>query len=247
MNSTTDQSKFRLQDDEYGFPYHYLLDFNQSWPQIRTTRWGWEYYSYVSQVHAEIELLKPDSILDVGCGDGLLLNTLTSVPEKTGLDLSERSIRFAKAFSTDSEFHFLRVADCTQSADIVTLIEVIEHIPDDELPNFLDQAAKRANKYIIISVPTDVFPVSAKHYRHYNESLLMQQTEHLDFDVVWQKRVFKKSLLTKILTRISCNRIFQVNSEVLQKYLWNIFTQHCFKATSDNGVHLIALLKRRES
>jgi len=245
MNSTTTKARFRLQDEEYGFPYHYLVDFSNPWPQIRTTRWGWEYYSYVNQVHTEIEMLKPNSILDVGCGDGLLLNSLSGVTEKTGLDLSKRSIDFAKAFASDTEFHVESVDDWTKPADIVTLIEVIEHIPDDQLSSFLTQSAKLAKEYILISVPTDVFPVSEKHYRHYNEALLEQQTAHLDFEIVWQKRVFKRSLLTKILTRISCNKIFQINSKFFSKQLWRIFTKFCLHANSDNGVHLIALLKRK--
>lgn len=245
MTTPAKQNKFQLQDEEYGFPYHYLVDFQNSWPEIRTTRWAWEYFSYVRQIQSELTRLKPDSVLDVGCGDGLLLNTLGDVPEKNGLDLSERSIQFAKAFASDSHFHLKSVDDWEQPADVVTLVEVIEHIPDNLLTDFLSKASDLAKQHILISVPTDVMPVSAKHYRHYNENMLKAQTQHLDFDIVWQKRVFKKSILSKLLTRVACNRLYQINSRVVQKQLWRIFSKSCLEANERNGVHLIALLTRK--
>ena len=71
--------KFQLQDNEYIFPYHYLTSLDNGVPNIyKRLSWGYEYITYLDFIRKYIEKkLKPDTMLDIGCGDGELLRKCT--------------------------------------------------------------------------------------------------------------------------------------------------------------------------
>ncbi|HPY88978.1 MAG TPA: hypothetical protein PLG34_13465, partial [Spirochaetota bacterium] len=61
--------KFQLQSEEYVFPYHHLIDFeninfSKSWA------YGIEYYFYSSEILNLLKNKSFQSIADIGCGDG---------------------------------------------------------------------------------------------------------------------------------------------------------------------------------
>ena len=122
-----------------------------------------------------------------------------------GIDLSEKAISFAKAFSNGYEFYCKDIFDVKEKFNTVCLIEVIEHIPDGELSSFIDESFKKVDVggYLIISVPTTVDPVQKKHFRHYDESLLNKHINHKNFKIIsGQFQVnfkYKKTTAPKIL------------------------------------------------
>jgi hypothetical protein len=71
--------KFQIQNDEYIFPYHYLTSLDNSVPTIyKRLSWGYEYITYIDFVRTYIEQkIQPSSLLDIECGDGYLINSLT--------------------------------------------------------------------------------------------------------------------------------------------------------------------------
>ena len=117
------------------------------------------------RVHKTIGFLKGiyfESLLDVGSGRGVfLLPFLEEFPyiEVSSIDILDKRIEMLADISRGG-IENLRVekADiCEQpyadgSFDVVTLLEVLEHIPDVE--NAIRSAVRMARKYIVVTVPS---------------------------------------------------------------------------------------------
>lgn len=135
--------KFIMQDKEYEFPYHHLPYIaNGSFHDERHMGWGAHYLSYLMTCALKINqvLLESPSkrYLDVGCGDGRIFDFIDPSIEKNGCDLSKRAVAFANAFNPDANIECKDVKDFPSSSfDMVSLIEVIEHIPDEALNDFI--------------------------------------------------------------------------------------------------------------
>jgi 2-polyprenyl-6-hydroxyphenyl methylase/3-demethylubiquinone-9 3-methyltransferase len=78
-------------------------------------------------------------VLDVGCGGGLLSEAMAQRGAiVTGLDMSEELLRVARQHASESGTdveYVLRSAEdhaalCPQSCDVVTCMEMLEHVPD---------------------------------------------------------------------------------------------------------------------
>ncbi|HYJ79506.1 MAG TPA: methyltransferase domain-containing protein, partial [Longimicrobiaceae bacterium] len=131
--------RFAMQDRAYAFPYHYLPGVDEGAVTVsRTLGWGLEYLTYMHLVRDAVAELRPQRLLDVGCGDGRMLEMLRGVvPVRVGVDPSERAIRFAQAFNPDAECVVGTAADVPGTFDVVTCVETLEHIPDAVLASFV--------------------------------------------------------------------------------------------------------------
>ena len=79
----------RIKEEQYSFPYHHIPHFAENdTPQIsRRMRWGFEYLCCKQHIVEEIVGRAPNSIIDIGCGDGSLLGELSrKVPKCVGVD-----------------------------------------------------------------------------------------------------------------------------------------------------------------
>lgn len=89
------------------------------------------------------------TLLDVGCGGGLLTNKLAQEGHHvTGIDLSEKSLTVAKAHDSTKQVHYLKanaynLPFADQSFDVVCAMDILEHV---ELPQLLIQEASRVLK-----------------------------------------------------------------------------------------------------
>jgi methionine biosynthesis protein MetW len=103
------------------------------------------------------EFVQPGTtVLDLGCGEGSFLHCLAQeVPEIStrGGDVSEPALKRARARGIDAFFLDLAdpAAEIPGSYDVVTALEVIEHLPDAE--SAVLKAAASARRYLIVSVP----------------------------------------------------------------------------------------------
>jgi 2-polyprenyl-3-methyl-5-hydroxy-6-metoxy-1,4-benzoquinol methylase len=248
-----DQMQGQIQESEYQFPYHYLPSLKNGIPSIRQfLGWGWEYLTYMDFLISEIIRLKPRSVLDVGCGDGYMINQLCALNydgQLGGVDTSERAITFAKAFCSRPK-HVFQAEDIfkmSEQSELVSMIEVIEHIPDVIVDGFIQQAFALSSKYVLISVPTTAFPLQKKHYRHYDEALLARQTEFAegDFELVKTVRLYNETKCLKFLKRLLENKFFAINYKPLLAKLWAFHLKNTYFANTKNGFHLIALYQRK--
>lgn len=240
--------KFNIQDSQYKFPYHHLVQFER-FSSSMTMMWGFEYYAYVRKVIAIVEELKPDSLLDVGCGEGkMILELAKIIPGEImhGVDLSERAILFAKAFNygNGSTFECCDVSTLSKKYDVITLIETIEHIPEEAISSFVAAVSSRLNKggRVIVSVPSVNFPVIPKHYRHYDLDLIQRQFK--GFTVESFEYCVPQGYLYKLMIRLSR---FAYVTNITQRLHFLIAQTFCFKANKKNGRHIVCVLKMAHS
>ncbi|MBL7703062.1 MAG: class I SAM-dependent methyltransferase [Ferruginibacter sp.] len=95
-----------------------------------------------------------NTLLDVGCGNGVFLNWLLDQGTKiklTGSDRSETALKYVKTNKIQSDIAQLPFED--GSFDCVTCLEVIEHLPVNVYEQALKELVRVSGKYIIISVP----------------------------------------------------------------------------------------------
>ena len=83
--------------------------------------------------------LKGKSVLDVGCGGGILSESMAEKGAKvTGIDLGEKALKVAQLHSLDSgvavNYQLISVEDLAEkqpaSFDVVTCLEMLEHVPN---------------------------------------------------------------------------------------------------------------------
>jgi len=97
-------------------------------------------------------LLKNKSVLDVGCGGGILSESMAQKDAKvTGIDLGEKALKVAQLHSMESgievDYQLIAVEDLAkiqpESFDVVTCLEMLEHVPD---PGSIVQACAKLVK-----------------------------------------------------------------------------------------------------
>lgn len=244
-------SKFEIQENQYHFPYHYIphLDEHQNVVNHRSLNWGFKYFTYLLRIKAIVEELKASSILDVGCGEGRFLGLLSNnIEKKVGIDLAERPIQFAKAFHPEINFHVKDALEINEEFDVVTAIEVLEHVPDENITNFFRTLEERTRKngHLIISIPTVVVPVSTKHYRHYNIELFKQQLKKSGANLTIQKveYAYKSSRFLKLYSKLTQNKLWIIEIKPLRNFVWKLVQSKYSKANENNGEEMIVVLKK---
>ncbi len=104
---------------------------------------------------------EPGSLLDVGCGEGVLVQRwarrLTD-SRVVGVDLKEESIQagWAGHGAPNLEYRVMESENlpfATGEFDLVSAIEVLEHVPDPE--HTLSEMARCAGRHLLVSVPRE--------------------------------------------------------------------------------------------
>jgi len=107
------------------------------------------------RIISTIELIPSDvlTILDVGCGNGAFLNSLPDRYQAVGLDSSQEALKYVKTKAIHGDIAALPFESA--SFDLVTCLEVLEHLPSGVFEKALSELQRVSKKYIIISVPND--------------------------------------------------------------------------------------------
>jgi 2-polyprenyl-6-hydroxyphenyl methylase/3-demethylubiquinone-9 3-methyltransferase len=83
--------------------------------------------------------LKNKTVLDVGCGGGILSESMAQKGAKvTGIDLGEKALKVAQLHSLESgvavDYQLIAVEELArkqpESFDVITCLEMLEHVPD---------------------------------------------------------------------------------------------------------------------
>lgn len=98
------------------------------------------------------------SILDVGCGNGTFLNTLTSFFPKRfnaliGMDTSREALKHSRTRKILGNIDNIPFKN--NCFDLLTALEVLEHLPQEDFQKGILELQRVSRKYLIITVPND--------------------------------------------------------------------------------------------
>jgi 2-polyprenyl-3-methyl-5-hydroxy-6-metoxy-1,4-benzoquinol methylase len=249
---TNQHRQKEIMADKYEFPYHYLPSLAADhWQLHRQLNWGFEYIGYLSEVIDMVESNSQGrSILDIGCGDGRLVNELATrgFGPITGIDIDERAIAFANAFKSDAPGNDVTFqcgdSNSLMKSDyqVITLMEVIEHMNDGAIASFVASIKNRiaSDGTLIVSVPMLNVPVTKAHFRHYDLKLLQSHLQP-HFKIESHMYIHADSFFSRLIQRLVSNRLFIVNSRLVLRLLTRLYKRYCLQATSTTGAHLIAV------
>jgi SAM-dependent methyltransferase len=149
-------------------------------------------------------LAGPHSLLDVGCGEGVLVHKwaerLGETRRVVGIDLEEESIQagWAERKAPNLEYRVMGAgrADRVENLpfadgefDLATAIEVLEHVPDPE--HTLAEMARCAERHLLVSVPREPLWRMLNMARGAYWSALGNTPGHLNH---WSERSFVRLL-----------------------------------------------------
>lgn len=231
-----------IQENQYYLPYHYRDLFNNN---LYLT-------SYLNRYNHVLKLMKKyggKTVLDIGCGDGRLCYELKKYNyEIVGIDYSQRAINFARAFNPELKFFTggLTEIDINQKFDFILIIEVLEHIPANEIPEFLRNVILKLNESgkVIISVPSKNLPLLPKHFQHFDFASLKETLT--GFQIIeyyglrkkgWRKRIY--FFLVKVLSLF-----FKKNIKARRIGDW-FYNKYISKGKPEETLEIIAVCQKK--
>lgn len=125
-------------------------------------RWLWKNKKKI--IEKLLSEIKPESLVDLGCGDGGMIEVIGKKTTYTGIDISPTQLANAKKHIKKNESKKIKFicADILDSGlkdnsfDVALLCDVVEHVLS---PKTLLQEAQRITKkggYIILSIPNEM-------------------------------------------------------------------------------------------
>lgn len=209
--------KQKIQEQEYGLPYHWFWG-----PETRRGRVYWGYLNEVIQI---TENLAPKSkFLDAGCGDAHLSYEIKKRGHDVwGFDYSERAVAFAKLLAPDCIFNVFDIKGTSYKDsffDVVSLIEVLEHLRPDDIPQALEEMRRvlRPGGVLIVTVPSVLKPLTKKHYQHFFPNSLDCLLKESGFEIKYMYGQDRSSFLLRFWDKLTDNnRGWQI------KFLTNFF------------------------
>jgi len=134
-------------------------EFWDSWTEdFIKDRWQTDVHSQHKWFLDKVRLLKPKSILEVGCGFGRNIKFLIENGVKpdsiTGVDISSRMIKFARDYISNNRVKLSVIAienfDERKNFDLVFTHGVLMHIPPNNIEKALDNIIRISKKHLIL-------------------------------------------------------------------------------------------------
>ncbi len=130
--------------------------YNTSNPVARRLQAGFE-----RSLDSLFEQASPDSLLDIGCGEGVLTSRWAQrLGERrvVGIDLEDPKLQaeWATRQRPNLSYRVMRAENLPfedDEFDVATAIEVLEHVPDPE--HTLAEMARVAERHLLVSVPRE--------------------------------------------------------------------------------------------
>jgi 2-polyprenyl-3-methyl-5-hydroxy-6-metoxy-1,4-benzoquinol methylase len=149
------------------------------------------------------EAAAPASVLDVGCGEGVLVHrwaqrlgepNVAEAGRVVGIDLEEDSIQagWAERQAPNLEYRVMHAANlpfATGEFDFASAIEVLEHVPDPA--HTVAEMARCAQRHLLVSVPREPLWRMLNMARGAYWSALGNTPGHLNH---WSRRSFVELL-----------------------------------------------------
>jgi SAM-dependent methyltransferase len=170
------------------------------------------------------------TVLDMGCGNGRFLAKLMEIRSNlkvVGLDRSKEALQHCNFPTVCSDFNKSNLK--SNSFDLVTCLEVLEHLPVDIYSSSLSEMSRLSSNYILISVPYKENRFITKttcpqckcsfnrdlHLRDFNDEALVNLFSKHGFKLVSKDTVVKSKVLLgyflyyNLLTFFKSRKVFQ--------------------------------------
>ena len=121
----------------------------------------WENFKPSKYLRNKIEIIRsiiPEDVRtigDVGCGNGIITNTLADTWRVIGLDRSRTALAYVENLAVAASINKLPIKQA--SFDLVLCSEVIEHLPPQIFKQALKELAGISRKYLLITVPNQEY------------------------------------------------------------------------------------------
>ena len=190
-------------------------EYAKNYRQLYRSHWWWRSReSYILKTltrwHREVKDPVPATreILDVGCGDGLFFPALSQFGNVTGVESDTEIVDPAGEFF--EQIHIGQFDDSYQphkQFQWITMLDVIEHIPDATSALQLASALLTDDGKVLITVPAfnllwtkhDDFN---HHQTRYNKRLLKRQTTAAGLKIINMHYFYHWTFAAKLLVRL---------------------------------------------
>jgi 2-polyprenyl-3-methyl-5-hydroxy-6-metoxy-1,4-benzoquinol methylase len=118
------------------------------------------FVKYIYENNTELKSTE-SNILDLGCGRGWLTNLLSKYGNITGIEPVQPVLDYAKKMFPNLEFicgttkDLIKGNNVFKKYDLIVASEVIEHIPDNDKAEFIEDISKLLNEkgFLIVTTP----------------------------------------------------------------------------------------------
>lgn len=253
-----DGAQQSIQEAEYAYPYHYIPTWDgQRFSQQLSWSWGYRYLGGILLVIDQLRGIEFQSLVDIGCGDGRFLREAARSFPKTGLlglDYSARAIALARAMNPGLQYRAVNILEesLTSQFDVATLIEVLEHIPTQDVPAFLAAVAAtiKPGGWLILTVPHRNKPVESKHFQHFDTKLLasLVAPHFHEFHAIPFDALPRVSNLLNIFEKLlgGRGRYFLVTNRRLWKLFFRFYLKHYLYSSDESSCGRIAMICRKK-
>jgi len=131
-----------------------------------------------------------NSLLDVGCGNGFIVNFLKKIDKYkklVGLDISSVALKSVKTEKVQGSVENIPFKD--KSFDLVMCLEVLEHLSEKNFQKGISELQRVSKKYILITVPNK---------ESLERSLVVCQKCHCWFNPSLHMRSFDNKIMEKL-------------------------------------------------
>jgi len=162
---------------------------------------------------------KVRNILDVGCGEGRFLNSLSDKYEKFGVDFCIEPLKRIGVPCAVGRIEVLPFG--SGQFDMVTCFEVLEHLSYYDFENAVLELERVSRKYLAISVP---------NREALNQSLVSCPYCYCAFNPSWHVRSFNEEILSKIFQNFRMIECSQCGPQTRQHNSKIVSFYRCWKA-----------------
>lgn len=105
------------------------------------------------KIQKVVELIpeQVNTIVDIGCGNGIITNILGAGFAVTGVDRSENALQFVETNKIQASADNIPLPDAY--FDLVFSSEMLEHLEDEVFTKAISEMKRLTNQYIFITVP----------------------------------------------------------------------------------------------
>lgn len=206
-----------------------------------------------------------ESVLDIGCGSGFLLDILYKKGKKTfGIEPNKELVKSVRTINPKLKI-FNAVAEdidkyITQRVDVITMIDSLEHIEKDNIQIKKNSRHLNEKGQLIIVVPAFQFLYGKRdnnmgHYRRYSKKRLIQILSINGFKIIslryWNMMGFLPYLFSEKILKKELNTELRTGKKKgIFKKILNLILNLWFRYIENNisfgfGLSLICIAEKK--